>query len=64
MLRQEQKSTNSVEMFEATFDRGASRTPDLDDAAALLATSEVMRLFLRRRRALLGLESPTTTSRS
>jgi hypothetical protein len=44
MLTQEQKSTNSVEMFEATFDRGAPRTPDFDDAAALLATSEVMRL--------------------
>jgi len=64
MLTQEQKSTNSVEMFEATFDRGAPRTPDFDDAAALLATSEVMRLFLRRRRALLGLSSPTTTPRS
>jgi len=62
MPTQEQKTTNSVEMFEATFDRGAKFSPEFDDAAASLAKSEVMRLFLRRRRALLRLSSLTTTS--
>jgi hypothetical protein len=62
MPTQEQKTTNPVEMFEATFDRGAQFSPDFDDAAVSLATSEVMRLFLRRRRVLLGLSSLTTTS--
>jgi hypothetical protein len=58
---QEQKTTSSVEMFEATFDRSAQSSLEFDDAAASLAGSDVMWLFLRRRRTLLGLPSLTTT---
>ena len=61
MPAQEQKTTDPIEMFEATFDRGADRSSDLDEAALQLATTEVMRLFLRRRALLLGLSSPTST---
>ncbi len=57
-----ERKTNPVEMFEAIFDRGAQYSPEFDDAAASLAASEVMRLFLRRRRSLLGLSSQNALS--
>jgi len=62
MPTHEQKITNPIEMFEAaTFDRGADCSSDLDEVASRLATTAVMRLFLRRRALLLGLSSPPST---
>jgi hypothetical protein len=57
----EEKTPSQTEMFEAVFDRVARCSSDLDEVASRLATTAVMRLFLRRRALLLGLPSPTST---
>jgi len=61
MPTQVQANPNPIETFEARLDRGADYGCDLDEAASRLATTEVMRLFLRRRAVLLGLAPPLST---